>query len=130
MKFTLPSQIDESIQYLMTIEGGIEISSVKQKRSNLQNRYYWAVLNCISNETGNDKDALHEFFKHKFLDTLKYQLFGQFIYYKPSTTKLDKKQFTDYIEKIAVFVADFGIEIPRPESEYFEEFLKHYANRI
>lgn len=40
MKFTLPYQIDESIQYLMTIEGEIEISSVKQKRSNLQNRYY------------------------------------------------------------------------------------------
>ena len=130
MKFTLPYQIDESIQYLMTIEGEIEISSVKQKRSNLQNRYYWAVLNCISNETGNDKDALHEFFKHKFLDTLKYQLFGQFIYYKPTTTKLTKTQFTDYIEKIAVFVSDFGIPIPRPESEYFEEFLKHYADMI
>ena len=41
-----------------------------------------------------------------------------------------KVGMTDYIEKIAIFVSDFGLSIPRPEDKDFEQFLNHYEKMI
>ena len=39
----------------------------REKRTIDQNRLLFLWLGCIANETGNDKDTLHEYFKQKFL---------------------------------------------------------------
>lgn len=104
----------------------IEIKEYKPNRTNLQNRYYWTIINFISIETGNAKDSLHEFFKSKFLGQIDDRVFGVNISYDKTTTKLNTKEFTDYIEKISIFISDFGLSIPRPEDKDFEQFLNHY----
>lgn len=108
----------------------IEIKEYKPKRTNLQNRYYWAVINFISSETGNDKDYLHEFFRAKYLHYKPFVIFDTYLLKTPSTTELNTKEMTDYIEKIAIFVSDFGLTIPRPEDKDFEQFLNHYEKMI
>ena len=109
----------------------IEIKEYKPKRTNLQNRFYWAILNYLQSETGNDKDTLHAFFKHQFLDKKRFQLFGIEFDSEVSTTKLDKKEFTNYIEMIRVFAAqELELNIPDMSDKDFESFLKHYENYI
>ena len=109
----------------------IEIKEYKPKRTNLQNRFYWAILNFIRHETGNDKDTLHAFFKHQFLDKKRVELFGIEFDSEVSTTKLNKKEFTHYIEMIRVFAAqELELNIPDMSDNEFESFLKHYENYI
>jgi len=109
----------------------IEIKEYKPKRTNLQNRFYWAILNFIQHETGNDKDTLHAFFKHQFLDKKRFQLFGIEFDSDVSTTKLNKKEFTHYIEMIRIFAAqELELNIPDMSDKDFESFLKHYENYI
>lgn len=85
------------------------------KRSDQQNRWYWGVvLETIAQETENDKDQLHDVFKHKYLKT---KIFiGKKEYESTrSTTALNKIEFGDYIERIRAEVADIGISIPDPD---------------
>ena len=57
-------QFHEAMKYLQRSRDKIiELKEYKPKRSNLQNRYYWAILNFIAEQTGNDKDTLHEYFQ-------------------------------------------------------------------
>ena len=129
-------QVQKAISYvndLAKLSKKVEIKEYRTKRTNLQNRYYFAILNFIAAETGNLKDDLHEYFKIKFLNGRhqEIKLKDEIDFYqKFSTTELDTKQFTDYIERISIFMADFGITIPRPDDLQFESFLEHYSNLI
>jgi hypothetical protein len=53
--------------YLLTLEGKpvqVTIGKVKGLRTEQQMRYYWGVVvKMIADDTGNDIDTIHEFFK-------------------------------------------------------------------
>jgi hypothetical protein len=55
----------------------IKVSKIENKRSLDQNRLYWLYLTCIEKETGNDKDKIHYFFKHKYIDKQQFEIFGE-----------------------------------------------------
>ena len=55
----------------------VEITERRIKRTISQNGLYWLWLTCISHETGNDKDDLHEYFKKKYLEPVDSRLFGE-----------------------------------------------------
>ncbi len=96
----------------------IIIEDSKAKRSNQQNRYYRGiVLPLIAEETGeDDTDALHDFFKEKFLPTKYETVLGEKIKRDKTTTKLNKSEFTEYLLKIERLT---GVELPNPcESGY------------
>lgn len=121
---------------LADADKNLYLSEIKPVRSNDQNRYYWVIIAYLEEQTGSDKITLHEFFRQKFLFyDIVYPLHRlrsevcAFSRYK-STTELNTKQFTDYIEKICVFMADFGIEIPQPKDPNFNDFLEHYKNYL
>jgi hypothetical protein len=85
---------------------------VKKFRSSDQNALYWMWLKCIEDETGQNKDITHEFCKGQFLDKCIFELRNIKIPVNKTTTTLDTKQFTDYLEKIKVFAAsELGIFI-------------------
>lgn len=136
----IPSGIENARLYLtkLCLDGKkVEIKEYKPKRTNLQNRYYWAIINFLAYETGNAKEVIHKRFAKEFLSiNLEYFLtdaFDSWLKSEPyvlSTTELNTKEMTDYIEKIAIFVSDFGLSIPRPEDKDFEQFLNHYEKMI
>jgi len=118
----------------------IIIRPYKRNRSREQNALYWKWLTVIEVETGQDKESLHEHYKGKFLarilvrDDPKYaemsdrvkkvrddgmheiadQMRAQ-IMFLTSTSVLNTKQFSEYMDSIEKDVADSGILLPQPD---------------
>jgi len=109
----------------------ISIKIKREIRSLPQNRLYWLWLACICDETGGDRDEIHLELKRRFLPlkTVK-GLSGEVT--KPiSTTELDTKQFTDYLEKIQIMMLrDYGITLPNPSDLIFSSFVENYQDFI
>ena len=105
---------EKRLEKLENKEVTVEIMEKKEKRSNPQNKYYWAILNFIQDETGNSREDLHSFFKSLYLSHQKNVLGVEFDAYI-STTKLKTKEFSEYIEKIRLYMGEFGIYIPTSE---------------
>lgn len=92
------------------------------KRSSQQNRYYWGVVIHLINQAFYDlgheltAEETHEFLKAKFnhkeivnSDT------GELLQLPLSTTRLNKSEFSEYVEKIQRFAAEFlNTVIPDP----------------
>jgi hypothetical protein len=104
----------------------IKVSKIKEKRSLDQNRLYWLYLTCISHETGNDKNDIHEYCKEKFLIYRDIVIFNDVIKITGTTTNLDTKMFNEYLENIIRFAGELGITLPNPSDKNFEHFKEHY----
>lgn len=104
----------------------ILIHKKKKHRSINQNRYYWLVLNMVSEDTGFRPQEAHEIFKRKFLTIEKvYEETGQVYEYTKSTTELSTIEFEEYVEQVRQFVAqEFMIYIPLPNEEIQIDFAK------
>lgn len=95
-----------------------DIIARKPLRSLSQNNYYWLYLTIVANETGNDIDEMHRFFKGKFLPVspvvLHFKDGKEFSYNKlTSTTELSKAEFGEYLDKICAMT---GIPLPDPQA--------------
>ena len=91
-------------------DGDYEIVVFKRDRSIMQNRYlWWGVYGTIAEYTGYDQEYIHEVMKHKFL----LDSSGK-IPVPRSTTSLNTKEFTDYVDAIRNFMAEF-VYIPSAE---------------
>lgn len=93
----------------------VSIKKWKDKRTLGQNSLYWKILELIENETGNDKDTLHEAFKIMFLDKRRFAIGETELILPGSTTKLDKKEMGQYIDKITAYMSQQGYAIPAPD---------------
>lgn len=99
----------------------VEINSAN-KRSNPQNRYYWGLVIPLIKKGIEDMgteltaEETHEFLKAKFNYTeLVNEETGQTEFIPRSTTALNKLQFSEYVEKIQRFAAEFlNVEVPDP----------------
>jgi hypothetical protein len=84
----------------------------KLLRTKQQNKYYWvAVVGIPAKDIGYSNEEMHEAYKIMFLrmhkegcpETVR------------STTDLNTKEFTEYVEKCRMWAAENGYEIPDPE---------------
>lgn len=95
-----------------------EICRYRKKRSLNQNAMYWKWLGIVADETGNDPDELHEFFKGKYLVPTIIQVGDDRMLYR-STTKLDTVEMSAFMDKVYAFVtAELGILLPIPEDQH------------
>jgi len=105
----------------------IEWKRFKKVRTNDQNALYWMWLTCLEQETGQEKDSLHDYFREKYLQVTYEQVFDSERKILQSTTKLDTVAMKNYLDKIQVFAAtELAVTLPDPEDRYFEEFLSQY----
>jgi len=137
MKIIIDSEnkLNYSINYLQALNLSksyvLSCTVLRDTRTTNQNSLYWLWLACLSEETGHTKDELHSFFKNKFLSKNKINVLGEEINDVPSTTKLDTKQFSEYLDKIKEFAFEnLGIRLPVPEDIIFEEFYKTYITKL
>jgi hypothetical protein len=99
----------------------IEIKPYKKNRSNSQNRLYWQWMTCIGNEIGYESEELHAIMADKFLPDVFVEYGGKQIKQDKSTSRLNTKEFTEYLERIDRFsVQELGIMLPSPEDIYYE----------
>lgn len=130
VNFDEPAQRIAIVREIQALRGMQRITVVKARprRSDRQNRYYWPVFIgsmydfCKAQGSNETHDQLHEMFKVKFLrkpviNQQTGELIGQAI---RSTTELTTTEFNEYLDKIAMFLAEMGIVVPDP-SEYREK---------
>ena len=101
----------------------------KNKRSNPQNSYYHGVVVAEVRhgllEIGYQMtaDETHEFLKQKFNSTQIITKDGLVIDVPRSTTELNKSEFSEYIERIARFAAEYlSVVIPMPNQDLTLQF--------
>jgi len=87
----------------------------KAERSVPQNNYYWGVvIKLLEEETGQDKESLHEIIKEKFL-TSWVKINGHEEKMIKSTTELNTKEFEEVMRKVRMWASEFlGVYIPEP----------------
>lgn len=92
------------------------------KRSNQQSRYYFGLVVPLMQKAFKDlghelsQQETHEFLKSRFnsFEVVNHDT-GEAVSVPKSTTKLSKLEFSEYIEKIQRFAAEFlNTQIPNP----------------
>ena len=134
LRISYPSDKQKVIEYVSRLPDKkyiVKIELKREIRSLPQNKLMWMWLTCIEQETGNDKNDLHDYFKSLWLPVKQVNVLGKTIEKTVSTSELDSKQFTDYLERIQQFAnIELGIVLPQPEDLHFAEFYQEYSNRI
>lgn len=100
-------------QNLKNLDGEflVKIQRKPKRRTNQVNKYYWGVvLEYISQETGENKNLLHELMKDRFIPNVVF-----LDAYDLSTASLDTVQMWEYIEMIRAWSVGFlNCYIPEP----------------
>lgn len=96
----------------------VTIQNKKEKRSLDQNALYFMWCQIIADETGNDKDDIHEYLKAKFLGwkfvRVKQDNLG--IEVPLSTKNQSVKEMAEYMEKIQAWaLTHLSIKLPSPD---------------
>lgn len=125
--------MDKSFDYLCsTLTNGEYVLSIKRKvkpRSLSQNALMWMWFTCIEKETGTDKVDVHDHYCKKFLRR-RICMKGVEDVVVSSTSKLNTLQMTDFLNKVQADAAtEFGITLPLPDDQYYNEFVNEYRNR-
>ena len=105
----------------------VTVTKYRKNRTLAQNRLYHMWLNAMQDDTGHTHDELHDKLRLQFLGTVRRKVIS---FYDPtkggfveetelielvSTTSLDTKQFTEYLEKIELVAVELGIILPYPD---------------
>ena len=132
MVFTLETEQGKlaSIKYIndISISDKYEVIVRKRtiKRTVLQNSLMWSWFECLAHETGTDRNDFYDFYRELFLSRT-VTINGKETAVSSGTSKLDTKQFTEFLNKIQADAAsEFGIKLPTPEDMYWEEFANEY----
>jgi hypothetical protein len=132
MKLDLSKQIDVERfrlrgKKLIEEKAKVDLTKHMPKRSTKQNALYWMWLTCIQDETGNDKDYLHDYFARKFLGEEEIEVFGVKRKVPKHTPDNDTKEFTEYLDKIMHFAREEqSIYLPMPDMRGYEDFIFMY----
>ena len=110
----------------------VSIKAPRIIRSLPQNRLYWLKVACIADETGADKEQIHDELKKMYLPRKSVRtMYRNFIEVPLSTTELSTKQFTDYLEKIDAFASsELSIALPNPGDLAWNAFYEFYKDKI
>lgn len=107
----------------------VEIKVFRKCRSLNQNSLFWLYMRCIADETGNDIETLHDHFCQKFLGWNIGEVFGEYHRKVEGTSRLNTKQFTDFLEEIRMdMMHNQNIYLPLPEERGWDEFYEKYKH--
>ena len=107
-----------------------ELKKYQRRRSIPQNKLLWLWLAAIAAETGNDRNDLHDYFKNRFLPKERKYFFGKETWVPISTTKLNTKQFSEYLDHINADMAQQGIVLCNPDDLMWDRFYEKYRDFV
>ena len=97
-------------------EAVISIKPNKMTRTQKQNAMYWAILEQVRKETGNTKDAIHDYCRKEFLETRIEEVASKPVVVLKSTTSLNTKEMGEYCDEVISWVEnDLGIKLQLPD---------------
>ena len=89
----------------------VKITPYKSTRSLDQNDYYWRLVTELADYFGlKSKDEMHEVLSYKLLSEEK-QIKNLKVMTINSTTKLNVKEFNEYLEKVKDFARGYGFKL-------------------
>lgn len=107
----------------------VTIERYTEPRTLNQNALMWLWFTCIEQETGTDKQDVHDYYCNRFLRRTAF-INGRELVISGKTSSLNTLQMTDFLNKIkADAAAEFGITLPLPADRYYQEFINEYKNR-
>lgn len=90
----------------------VTISPLEYTRTIEQNRLYWAIVDELCRASGQDKEAMHEWLKGKFLGSTYVVFRGEAFEYSRSTTKLSVAEFSAFVTEVEAWAAEhLGITV-------------------
>ena len=106
----------------------VRIVRHRPRRSTPQNRLYWMWVGCLHDETGNDRETIHEALKRMFLGTETVEALGVRLERPRSSRTLTTDAFAAYLDKVQAWAAaELGIRLPQPGDWEWDEFYEHYG---
>lgn len=103
----------------------ISVKENKETRSQRSNRYLWGVVYAtIRNHVMDSKgdvytvEEIHEHYKHRFLIPEVKTVMGKEMKLYRTTTKMTKKEFSDYLELVIYAAAEIGCVVPPPDFQW------------
>ncbi len=108
----------------------ISITQHRERRSLPQNKLMWLWFWCIAEETGQDKQTIHDYYCSTYLKPELCLYSGREFYRIPSTSSLTTEAFTLFLNQIKADAAtELGIILPEPQDLAFIDFLEQYNHQ-
>ena len=102
-------ELDQNVLWSVTVK------PYKSTRTLNQNDYYWRLVAELADYFGlKSKDEMHEVLLYKLLSEEK-QIKNLKVMTINSTTKLNQKQMSDYIERVKEFARGYGFKLGEEE---------------
>jgi hypothetical protein len=102
-------ELDQNVLWSVTVK------PYKSTRTLDQNDYYWRLVAELADYFGlKSKDEMHEVLLYKLLSEEK-QIKNLKVMTINSTTKLNQKQMSDYIERVKEFARGYGFKLGEEE---------------
>jgi hypothetical protein len=112
---TSESARKQALEALRNVKLGMVVRIEPSSRTNAQNAFYWALLQSISEQVmpggkSHSRDTWHIYFKTLFLPGRMIELpNGELIEQEPSTTGMNKEQFSEYVERVTAWAMDHSV---------------------
>lgn len=114
------------LQTLLNGRYTVTIRREREPRSLDQNSLMWMWFACISRETGTPQQDVHDYYCAKFLRR-RIEWNGTERTVVEGTSGLSKERMTEFLDQVqADAQTEFGIRLPLPEDQFFDEFYESY----
>lgn len=118
---------------LSTMPNGVRTLSLRrprERRSLSQNSLMWMWLTCIADETGQDRQTVHDYYCTRFL-VRNTEFNGRPVRVVIGTSGLDRETMTWFLNQVQADAAsELGIRLPSPDDEAWAAFDEYYRGRI
>ena len=124
--------MEQSLEYLCSkLTNGtydLTISRKKEPRTVAQNSLMWMWMECISQETGQPKQDIYDYYCTKFL-ARPVKIGNRGLMVKGSSSSLTTAQMTKFLNLIQADAAsELGIQLPLPADRFYGEFIKEFRH--
>lgn len=94
---------------------GMEVTIKKPVRSAASNRYYWAIMNIVARDIGEDAENLHSMLKLRVLGPQIITVRGEQLTIPKHSKDLNQADFGKLIDAVQMLAVSMGIKVPAPE---------------
>lgn len=130
---TSEADILQGIRQMLATRGNGEyrltLEKETKRRTVDQNRLLWLWLTCISEETGNTAQELHDIYCAMFLaKTARFR--EESVWVVPGTSGLTTAEFGAFLDRIQAHAqTELGIELPTPSDQAWSAFVDQFSKR-
>jgi len=102
----------------------VTVKPYVDRRTRAQNNLYWRWLGILARDLSSPvarhtKDDMHDMLRHKYLGYEDVQIGDELVSRLISTTRLQKQEMSEYMQKVEAWSTDMGVILPVPaDNEY------------